>query len=144
MKHEHVKKLTPRAAAALAAVHGIELGKDFHALSRDATQKVLDAADAVNYQAPKDASGSRGRYFYEYLNRLVKDEKSAPKEGRQDKVKRVVAILSKNYEGMTDKRSSLVDLLADSLHFAMMHGIDFDACISSAKSHVEAEQGGEG
>ena len=40
------------------------LAKDFHVLRSEEVQIVIDAADRVKYRAPKNANGSRGRYFH--------------------------------------------------------------------------------
>lgn len=55
----------------LAAQFNIELGKNFYTLSASEVCKVLDAADFVRYRKPRNANGSRGRYFYALLNRKV-------------------------------------------------------------------------
>lgn len=66
------KRLTGEQARAKADHYGFELDKDFHALSVDQVQRVLDAADAHGYRAPKNANGSRARYFHAYLRRVAR------------------------------------------------------------------------
>ena len=45
---------------------------DFHSLPSDQVAQVLREADAVKYRKPKNANGSRARYFYEYLARTAR------------------------------------------------------------------------
>ncbi len=54
------------ARAILAKLDG-----DFHALSSAQVERLLQEADLVGYRKPKNASGSRGRYFFAYLQRLA-------------------------------------------------------------------------
>lgn len=39
-------------------------GRDFHTLSWADVERIIAAADAAKYRAPKSASGSRARYFH--------------------------------------------------------------------------------
>ena len=55
--------------AHLATSYHIPLGENFYALRSDVVGRVLELADIVKYRKPKNANGSRGRYFYERLNR---------------------------------------------------------------------------
>jgi hypothetical protein len=48
-----------------------KLDDDFHALSSAQVERLLQEADRVGYRKPKNASGSRGRYFFAYLQRLA-------------------------------------------------------------------------
>jgi hypothetical protein len=50
---------------------GIPLGTDFHALDRDQTAALATAADAARYRQPRNANGSRLRYFHDRLQRLA-------------------------------------------------------------------------
>jgi hypothetical protein len=47
----------------------VELGADFHALSSSAVESLLRWADHYKYRKPKDANGSRARYFHALLQR---------------------------------------------------------------------------
>lgn len=47
---------------------------DFYSLPSDHVEQVLIEADAVKYRKPKNANGSRARYFYEYLTRTARKE----------------------------------------------------------------------
>lgn len=49
----------------------ILLGSDFHALPSDAVERLLERADAWKYRKPRNANGSRARYFHAYLQRLA-------------------------------------------------------------------------
>lgn len=59
------------AARNLAREHGFPLGIDFHTLDSSTVESILAAADVWRYRKPKNANGSRARYFYAYLNRLA-------------------------------------------------------------------------
>jgi len=59
------------SATHLAAVYNIPLGRDFCTLRSSEVERVLDAADSVKYRRPKNANGSRGRYFYARLTRAI-------------------------------------------------------------------------
>lgn len=50
----------------------VELGADFHRLSTEQVEAVLAQADRATYRKPKHASGSRGRYFHDLLQRRAK------------------------------------------------------------------------
>jgi len=58
-------------ARALSNVYCIPPSRDFHSLNSHHVQNILDAANARNYRKPKNANGSRARYFYEYLQRVL-------------------------------------------------------------------------
>ena len=60
-----------RTAAAIATEYGITLGCDFHTLSSAEVERILTAAKHWGYRAPKNATGSRARYFYAYLSRAA-------------------------------------------------------------------------
>lgn len=62
---------TPSEAYALASRHGFPLGLNFFTLSSSIVSLVLAAANEWKYRKPKNANGSRGRYFYAYLNRIA-------------------------------------------------------------------------
>jgi hypothetical protein len=48
----------------LAHKYRIPLDKDFHALTSAEVERVLAAADERKYRKPKNANGSRARYFH--------------------------------------------------------------------------------
>lgn len=62
--------LTRSAAFDLANAHRIPLGLDFHALDTTQVESILAAADEVKYRKPRNANGSRARYFHAHLVRL--------------------------------------------------------------------------
>lgn len=69
------KRMTRYDAADLACRYRIIMGADFHQLRATEVTRVLEAAKEWGYRAPKNANGSRARYFYAYLNRAHrKDE----------------------------------------------------------------------
>ena len=58
-------------AWALCTSFGIDPRQDWHAMPSAMKDSVLAAADARRYRKPKNANGSRGRYFAEYLRRAI-------------------------------------------------------------------------
>lgn len=48
---------------------GVELGTNFYTLSSSQVEALLVEADRVKYRKPKQANGSRGRYFHDYVQR---------------------------------------------------------------------------
>lgn len=68
-------RMNKHDARALCGVFGIDPRQDWHAMPSAMKDAVLRAADARKYQKPKNANGSRGRYFAAYLARAIdKDE----------------------------------------------------------------------
>jgi hypothetical protein len=55
----------------LADLHGVDLTRDFHALTSSEVESVIAAADAHGYRKPRNANGSRGRSFHAYLSRAA-------------------------------------------------------------------------
>ena len=68
-------RMTKLHAEHLALVYDIPLGKDFHALTPQKVANVLECATATKYRKPKNANGSRARYFYAYMNRAYNGSK---------------------------------------------------------------------
>lgn len=66
-------RLTREDARALCSVFGIDPSQDWHAMPSGMKDAVLKAADACKYKKPKNANGSRGRYFAAYLVRAMKE-----------------------------------------------------------------------
>lgn len=64
-------RLTYWEARALANSFGFDPREDFHAMSTASKEAVLRAADCVKYRKPKNANGSRGRYFAAYVRRII-------------------------------------------------------------------------
>ena len=56
-------------ATTIATQYSIPLGENFHGLSSIIVEKIIDAANARKYREPKNANGSRARYFYAMLTR---------------------------------------------------------------------------
>jgi hypothetical protein len=48
----------------------IPRGENFFVLPSSKVSELLDVADEYKYRKPKNANGSRGRYFHAYLQRL--------------------------------------------------------------------------
>lgn len=45
---------------------------EFHALHSTAVELLLKTADRYKYRTPRNANGSRARYYYEHLQRLAR------------------------------------------------------------------------
>jgi hypothetical protein len=65
------KIATPDQARQILFRCGADTGEDFAALPSRTVQQLLEWADVCRYRAPKNANGSRGRYFFAYLQRLA-------------------------------------------------------------------------
>jgi len=65
-------KLTSCEARSLLKSRGVKMGVDFYGLNMDAKREILAVADLAKYKLPKNANGSRARYFYERLERAAK------------------------------------------------------------------------
>ena len=48
---------------------------EWHAIDSDQKDKILKAANEWRYRKPRNANGSRGRYFCEYLRRALESDK---------------------------------------------------------------------
>lgn len=64
-------RLTPHDARAILTLAGCTLASDFHALQSSKVEALRVHADARRYKAPKNANGSRLRYWHSYLVRLA-------------------------------------------------------------------------
>ena len=62
-------------AKELAEKFNIPLDQDFYILDSAVVSRILDAADSRKYRKPKNANGSRARYFHAYLCRAAKGPK---------------------------------------------------------------------
>lgn len=71
MKQRHTEAERLNARTVLASAH-IALGQDFHTLSASQVDQILVEADRVKYRKPKNANGSRGRYFHALLQRRAR------------------------------------------------------------------------
>jgi hypothetical protein len=68
MKERHKESIGINARACLQLLH-VSVNQDFHTLSSDQVEHVIQMADQARYQKPKNANGSRARYFYQRLQR---------------------------------------------------------------------------
>lgn len=71
MKERHVHAYRTNALAIFEAI-GAKPEQDFHTLSTSQVDALLTEADRVKYQKPKNANGSRARYFYQRLQRQAR------------------------------------------------------------------------
>ena len=62
-------KLTNCEALTLLKSRGVDMKADFFALRSDAVREILAVADLAKYKLPKNANGSRARYFHARLER---------------------------------------------------------------------------
>lgn len=65
-------RINANDARNIAARHGFPLGADFHTLGADAVSGVLTAAHAYGYRQPRQANGSKARYFHAFLQRVAR------------------------------------------------------------------------
>lgn len=63
------RRLSSSAACAILVGVGATRQTDFHTLSSSKVDDLLRAADHYKYRKPKNANGSRGRYFFAYVQR---------------------------------------------------------------------------
>ena len=73
MKPHHVTSAAFAAREALRLCK-ISVGADFHTLSSSQVEALLAEADRVKYRKPRNANGSRGRYFHDLLQRCARRE----------------------------------------------------------------------
>lgn len=64
------KRITIYQAYKTALEIGVDFSKDFHIQSYG--NELTELAKKVGYRKPSSASGSTGRYFFEYLIKLKK------------------------------------------------------------------------
>jgi len=62
-------RITKDQATYIALYDGIDLRSDFHRLDSMQVARLIELAKQQGYQKPKNASGSRGRYFFYYLQK---------------------------------------------------------------------------
>jgi len=70
--HERHRDAHRVNARAILASLNIGLGQNFHTLRASQVDGLIAAADFARYQKPRNANGSRGRYFHDRLQRLAK------------------------------------------------------------------------
>ncbi len=75
------RKPVVTADSARRTLQGLNIaaGEDFHVLSSSQVDGILEEANKVGYRKPKNASGSRARYFHAFLQR--KAGRSNPPSG---------------------------------------------------------------
>jgi hypothetical protein len=61
--------ITPQQALATLDAIGLADMPDYHALPSGKVDSILEQADKARYRKPRNANGSRGRYFYALLCR---------------------------------------------------------------------------
>lgn len=68
-KRANARREAKFAAKRTLSRFGIALGQDFHTLTSDQVRALNWEATRVKYREPKNASGSRARYFHARLQR---------------------------------------------------------------------------
>lgn len=61
------------AALAVFEKWGIDPSEDFFTLTPSQVCMIVEEADRQKYRKPKNANGSRGRYFYARMQRKARD-----------------------------------------------------------------------
>lgn len=62
----------PAIARAVLLACAIPIGADFHTLNTSTVESLLYWADHYKYRKPKNANGSRGRYFHDLMQRRAR------------------------------------------------------------------------
>ena len=65
-------RLTRGEACEILRRTGAPIDADFHALHSTQVNAIVDEARRAGYRKPKNANGSRGRYFFARLQRLCR------------------------------------------------------------------------
>lgn len=69
--HARRKKLTPHEAKRLLESEGIDFSRDYHAsVSMSEGNRIAEVAKMAGYRKSKNAPGSTGRMYFQYLSRL--------------------------------------------------------------------------
>ena len=63
-------KLSRQEAHRLAVKAGIDFRADYHSLRSSQVSDLMSICKLTGYRKPKNASGSTGRYFFNYLRRI--------------------------------------------------------------------------
>jgi len=71
MKARHVNAERDYARSVLSNCR-IPMGEDFHALTNAQKDALEDEADRTRYQKPRNANGSRLRYFHDLMQRRAR------------------------------------------------------------------------
>lgn len=69
-------RLNKTDARGILALCHVPIGADFHRLTSAQVDALLAHADAYGYRKPRNANGSRGRYWHAHLQRLAASEDS--------------------------------------------------------------------
>jgi hypothetical protein len=69
--------MTSTQAHDIAQRIGADVGEDFHKLGASQVDRLLIEANARRYRAPRNKSGSRGRMFWQYVQRAAGAHKRA-------------------------------------------------------------------
>ncbi len=60
------------AARSILSAASVPVLADFHTLSSEQVERLLAEADMWHYRKPKNANGSRARYFHDMLQRRAR------------------------------------------------------------------------
>ncbi len=77
------RKVSSAQACSILDRLRIPVGADPHVHSSSKMDEVVAEARKVGYRKPKNANGSTGRYFHEYLQRLCRREARWPSGTRR-------------------------------------------------------------
>lgn len=67
-------KLNRSAARDILQRCHVDIDSDFHVLGSGAVERLLVEAARLGYRKPRNANGSRGRYFHAYVTRAARRE----------------------------------------------------------------------
>lgn len=66
-------RMTQHTAVEILTSIEAKRGQDFYTLNSSQVEALLEYADELGYRKPKNANGSRARYFYAYVQRSAVD-----------------------------------------------------------------------
>lgn len=72
MSRPFSKEAPTMSARQILSLCSIAIGQDFHTLRMAQVDTLLEWADVCHYRKPRGANGSRGRYFYDLLQRRAR------------------------------------------------------------------------
>lgn len=71
------RRIDRARACDILARCNVPLGADYHTLNTGQVDALISEANAWGYRRPRNANGSRGRYFHAYLQRAAEAAKES-------------------------------------------------------------------
>ena len=114
-------------AMRICAQFNIPKGDNFHVFNSDIVARIIEAADSRKYRAPKNANGSRARYFYAMLTRALNSKVPEYVPGNYRTMKTLIQLILEN-----DTRAALHkqwDSVTDALEYCKASADPKDTCL---------------